>query len=153
MEIKLNHNEILFLQGESGIVGIIKVAKEDKMLFIGTPDNEEIVQFLESDDLIAVSGFGTTEKYEKGIRALAYLTKEMDSPILVLPKDHPSSKRLSLVLSVGDKVHLDCNIRPGTHPEQDVLCSCDSLSGLWIEKTPDGVKLSRDIENYKIEEF
>ncbi|MCQ2972562.1 MAG: hypothetical protein MJ209_04690 [archaeon] len=153
MEIKLNHNEILFLQGESGIVGIIKVAKENKMLFIGTPDNEEIVQFLESDDLIAVSGFGTTPKYEKGIRALAYLTKEMDSPILVLPKDHPSSKRLSLVLSVGDKVQLDCNIRPGTHPEQDVLCSCDSLSGLWIEKTPEGVKLSREIENYKIEDF
>ena len=38
------------------------------MLFIGTPDNDEIVQFLESDDLIAVSGFGTSEKFEKGIR-------------------------------------------------------------------------------------
>ena len=60
MIIDFNNDEILFLEGETGIVGIIKVAQENKMLFIATQDNEEIVQFLEKDDLIAVSNFKKT---------------------------------------------------------------------------------------------
>ena len=55
MNIDFKNDEILFLEGETGTVGIVKVAYENKMLFIATQDNEEIVQFLESDDLIAVS--------------------------------------------------------------------------------------------------
>ena len=38
-EIKFTKDEILFLLGESGMVGIVK-AGEDKMLFIGTPDSD-----------------------------------------------------------------------------------------------------------------
>lgn len=150
MEIKINNNQILFLEGETGIVGIIKVSYKNKMLFIGTPDNDEIIQYLEADDLIAISSFN---KDKKAIRSLAYLTKETDNPIIVLNKNHPSSKRLQLVLSVGDKINLNCNITPGTHPEQNVLCSCDSLSGLNIKKTKTGIKLNKKIENFKIEEF
>jgi len=149
-EIKLNSSEILFLIGDTGTVGIVKVAN-DQMLFIGTPDKEEIVMYLEKDDLIAVSAFGKGEKYEKAIKAMAYITREMESPIIVLPKDHPSSQRLKMVLSVGDTVRLDCNITPGTHPEQDILCSCDSLSGLKIEKTEEGIAISGELENYKVE--
>jgi len=148
-EIKLKPSEILFLIGDSGTVGVVKVAK-NQMLFIGTPDKEEIVMYLEKDDLIAVSAFGTGEKYEKAIKSIAYLTREMESPIIVLPKDHPSSKRLKTVLSVGETVQLDCDISPGTHPEQDILCSCESLSGLRIDKTENGVAISEKIENYKI---
>ena len=136
-EIKFTKDEILFLLGESGMVGIVK-AGEDKMLFIGTPDSDEIVQY---------------EKYEKGIRSLAYLTRDIESPILVLPKDHPSSKRLKMVLSVGENVRLDCGIVPGTHPEQDILCSCDSLSGLNIVKSKEGVVIEGEVKNYKIEPF
>ena len=55
------------------MVGIIKVAYENKMLFIATQDNEEIVQFLEKDDLIAVSNF---KKDKRAIRSQAYLTRE-----------------------------------------------------------------------------
>ena len=47
MNIDFKNDEILFLEGENGIVGIIKVAYENKMLFIATQDNEEIVQFLQ----------------------------------------------------------------------------------------------------------
>ena len=92
-------------------------------------------------------------KYEKGIRSLAYLTRDIESPILVLPKDHPSSKRLKMVLSVGENVRLDCGIVPGTHPEQDILCSCDSLSGLNIIKSKEGVIIDGTVPNYKIEPF
>ena len=150
MNIDFKNDEILFLEGETGIVGIVKVAYENKMLFIATQDNEEIVQFLEKDDLIAVSNF---KKDKRAIRSQAYLTREEDSPIVILNKNHPSTKRLSQVLSVGEKVNLNCNITPGTHPEQDVLCSCDSLSGLTISKTSKGVSLNRKHDKYTIERF
>ena len=99
------------------------------------------------------SGKSNFEKYEKGIRALAYITRDIESPIIVLPKEHPASKRLKMVLSVGENVRLDCGIRPGTHPEQDILCSCDSLSGLNIIKSKDGVIIEGEVKNYKIEPF
>ncbi len=120
------------------------------MLFIATQDNEEIVQFLEKDDLIAVSNF---KKDKRAIRAQAYLTQTENSPIVILNKTHPSVKRLETVLSVGSRVCLNCNITPGTHPEQDVLCSCDSLSGLEIDKTETGIKLNKKFNNYHIEKF
>lgn len=153
LNINFKDNEILFLNGDSGLVGIVKVANSNKTLFIGTPDNDEIAVFLEKDDLIAISSFNNSKKYEKAIESLAFLTREMTSPIIVLDKNHPSSKRLALVLSVGEKVKLDCNIKPGTHPEQDILCSCEGLSGLIIEKTENGIKLNKDFNNYKIKEF
>jgi hypothetical protein len=148
-EINLDSSEVLFLIGDRGTVGIVKIAN-DQMLFIGTPEKEEIVMYLEKGDIIAISTFGVGEKYEKAIKSLAYLTREMESPIIVLPKDHPSSKRLKTVLSVGETVRLDCNITPGTHPEQDILCSCDSLSGLKIDKSEKGVTIDGEVENNKI---
>ena len=148
--IEFNNDEILFLEGETGMVGIIKVAYENKMLFIATQNNEEIVQFLEKDDLIAVSNF---KKDKRAIRSQAYLTREENSPLVILNKEHPSTKRLETVLSVGDRVCLNCNITPGTHPEQDVLCSCDSLSGLEISKTETGIKLNQYFDKYTIEKF
>ncbi|OQD58178.1 hypothetical protein MBBAR_26c00070 [Methanobrevibacter arboriphilus JCM 13429 = DSM 1125] len=151
-KIDLQPTEVLFLIGDTGTVGIVKVANE-QMLFIGTPEKEEIVLYLEKDDLIAISAFGTGQKYEKAIKSMAYITREMESPIIVLPKDHPSSKRLKMVLSVGESVRLDCNITPGTHPEQDILCSCDSLSGLRIDKTKNGVNITGNTVNHKIEKL
>lgn len=150
MNIDFKNDEILFLEGETGIVGIIKVAYENKMLFIATQDNEEIVQFLETDDIIAVSNF---KKDKRAIKSQAYLSREESSPLVILNKDHPSTKRLETVISIGDEVNLNCNIIPGTHPEQNVLCSCDSLSGLNITKTETGIKLNKEFDNFTIEKF
>lgn len=150
MNIDFKNDEILFLEGETGIVGIIKVAYENKMLFIATQDNEEIVQFLESDDIIAVSNF---KKDKRAIKSQTYLSREESSPLVILNKDHPSTKRLETVISIGDEVNLNCNIIPGTHPEQNVLCSCDSLSGLNITKTETGIKLNKEFDNFTIEKF
>lgn len=150
MNIDFKNNEILFLEGETGIVGIVKVAHDNKMLFIATQDNQEIVQFLESDDIIAVSNF---KKNKRAIRSQAYLSREESSPLIILNKDHPSTKRLETVISIGDEVNLNCNIIPGTHPEQNVLCSYDSLSGLEIIKTPNGIKLNKEFDNFTIEKF
>ena len=95
MNIDFKDDEILFLEGETGMVGIVKVAYENKMLFIATQDNEEIVQFLESDDIIAVSNF---KKDKRAIRSQAYLSREESSPLVILNKEHPSTKRLETVI-------------------------------------------------------
>ena len=150
MKINFKNDEIIFLEGENGTVGIIKVAYENKILFIATQDNEEIVQFLEPDDIIAVSNF---KKDKRAIKSQAYLSREESSPLIILNKDHPSTKHLETVLSIGDRVNLNCNITPGTHPEQNILCSCDSLSGLEIIKTPTGIQLNKPFDNYYIEKF
>ena len=150
MKINFKNDEIIFLEGENGTVGIIKVSYENKILFIATQDNEEIVQFLEPDDIIAVSNF---KKDKRAIKSQAYLSREESSPLIILNKDHPSTKHLETVLSIGDRVNLNCNITPGTHPEQNILCSCDSLSGLEIIKTPTGIQLNKPFDNYYIEKF
>lgn len=150
--IKLSPEEILFLPGSSGELGVVKPGR-DMQIFIGTPEKEEIVLFLSSDDLIAVSAFETGQKAEKGIMSMIYLLKEFGSPIVVLPRDHPTSKRLPLVVSCGEYVRLDCGIQAGTHPEQDILCACEDLSGLELRGVEGAVEVSGDLKEFKVEKI
>ncbi len=138
--VRLNPDEILFLKGNSGELGIVKASK-DLQIFIGTPEGEEIVQFLDAEDLIAVSAFSVGKKAENGIKCMVHLLREHASPIVVLPKNHPTSKRLKMVVSCGDFLRLDCGIQPGTHPEQDILCACEDLSGVKIQAVDSGVEI------------
>lgn len=149
--VKLSPDEILFLKGSSGELGIVKAGK-DMQIFIGTPDGDEVVQFLQADDLIAVSAFCIGEKAEKGIKCMINILKELSSPIVVLPENHPTSKRLKMVVSCGDSIKLDCNIQPGTHPEQDILCACEDLSGIEIHAVPGGVGI-KGTSNFKVEKL
>lgn len=151
-KIGVNPDEILFLVGSSGELGVVKAGR-DIQIFIGTPEKEEIVLFLGADDLIAVSAFKTGEKAEKGIKSMVYLLKEFSSPIVVLPKDHPTSKRLPLVVSCGERVRLDCGIQAGTHPEQDILCACEDLSGIELHGVKDAIEVSGDLKHFKVEKI
>ena len=150
--LRIRSDQILFLIGNSGEVGIIK-AGEKKKIFIGMPDKEEIVVFLEPEDLIVVSAFDNGEKAERGIRSLLYLLRELNFPITVLPENHPTSSRLPMVVATGDFIHLNCNIIPGTHPEQDVLCACNDLSNTEIIATGDGVKVEGTVKGLKLKIF
>lgn len=150
--VKLSPDEILFLKGSSGELGIVK-ARKDMQIFIGTPEGEEIVQFLQAEDLIAVSAFSIGEIAEKGIKCMIHLLRELSSPIVVLPENHPTSKRLQMVVSCGDTIRLDCNIQPGTHPEQDILCACEDLSGIEIVAAEGGVDIQGSIPNTEIEKL
>lgn len=146
-ELPLPPTEVLFLQGSTGVVGLAKFGKKGS-IFMGTPDLEEIAIFMGPDDLIAVSAFDTGNRVEKGIKSMIHLLREMGAPLVVLPDDHPTSKRLPLVISCGELVHLDCQIQPGTHPEQDILCACDELSGLKIKATSTGVEIQGDLRDW-----
>jgi hypothetical protein len=148
--IGLGPDEILFLIGSSGELGLAKTGRNME-IFIGTPEKDEIVIFLEKDDLIAVSTFDVGEKAEKGIKSMIYLLKEFSSPIIVLPENHPTSKRLKMVVACGDHIRLDCNVQAGTHPEQDILCACQDLSGLDINAVPHGLEIDGIIKHFKVE--
>ncbi len=147
---RIDTSQILFLSGDSGTVGIVK-SGQARMVFIGTPDEDEVVMFLEKDDLLVISAFGKGPIVEKGIKSMAYLLREMESPIIVLPDNHPTSKRLKMVVAVGSHVRLDCDIVPGTHPEQDILCACESLSGVKLSSTEEGVLIEGNVDYLKLE--
>jgi len=53
-------------------------------------------------------------------------------PLVVLPKNHPGSSRLKMVVAVGDEILLACDIQRGTHPEQNLICSSGELAGLRL---------------------
>lgn len=142
--LRVDPSQILFLIGDTGTVGVVK-SLQNQTLFIGTPDEDEVVMFLEEDDLFVISAFGKGIEVEKGIKCMSYLLREMASPIIVLGENHPTSQRLKMVVAVGSQVRLDCNIIPGTHPEQDILCSCESLSGVQIKSTPEGVEIEGNL--------
>ena len=151
-KIALNPDEILFLKGETGEVGVIKYGKFGT-IFIGTPEKDEIALFLEPDDLIAVSAIKTYNKIEEGIKSLIFLIRDHGTPLIVLPADHPTSSRLPMVASCGEMIRLDCNINPGSHPEQDILCATDDLSGLEIRSTSGGVEIKGNLKEFKVEKF
>lgn len=151
-KITISNDEILFLKGQSGTVGIAKFAKEGH-IFIGTPDKEEIAMFLEPKDIVAVSAINSSPVIEQGIKSLIFLLRDVGAPLVVLPPNHPTSNRLPMVASCGEKINLDCTITPGTHPEQDILCACEELSGIEIKGTDDGIEINGPLKDFKIEKI
>jgi hypothetical protein len=138
-DISLKESEILLLRGKAGTVAIVKVGL-DGQFFLET-ENEEIVLGLESHDLIVASALSVDEKTEKGLKCVLFMIREIRSPLIVLPKNHPASPRLPIVVSVGKKTVLSCNITPGTHPNQDVLCGSNEFDRLEVTGTPEGVQI------------
>ncbi|HIE32330.1 MAG TPA: hypothetical protein EYP67_08170 [Methanosarcinales archaeon] len=145
--IEIGFDEILYLCGKEGVVGIVKAGVGQ--WFIET-EEEEVVLSTEEDDLFVASGFGTDERMINGIRCMLYLVREIGSPLIVLPKDHPASGRLRIVVSAGEKTTISCDIVPGTHPEQDVLCGGDEFDGMQVIGVAGGVRL-QNIDLSKID--
>ena len=100
---------------------------------------EELSQEVSPDDLVVVSApeGGDPEP----ARMLLELVRRYRMPLLVLPKNHPGSGRLPLVVSVAGSLSLSCDIRRGTHPDQHLLCSSGELAGITLEGLEDGVSL------------
>ncbi len=139
-DISLDESEMLLLRGTAGIVAIVK-AGPNGQFFLET-ENEEIVLGMEPHDLIVASALCVDEKTEKGLKCVLFMIREIRSPLIVLPKDHPASPRLPIVVSAGKKTVLNCNITPGTHPNQDVLCGSNEFDNMEITGTPEGVQIT-----------
>ncbi|HWQ47541.1 MAG TPA: hypothetical protein VN414_01090 [Methanosarcina sp.] len=138
-DILLKESEILLLRGTAGTVAIVKAGPRGQF-FLET-ENEEIVLGLEPHDLIVASALSVDEKTEKGLKCVLFMIREIRSPLIVLPKNHPASQRLPIVVSVGEKTILSCNITPGTHPNQDVLCGSSEFNSLEVTGTLEGVHI------------
>jgi hypothetical protein len=136
--IQLKSDEILLVRGKEGTIGIIKIG-ENKQFFLET-DTEEIILALEPDDLLVASGFGIDKTIINGLKCVLYMIRVVGSPFIALPKKHPASKRLKIVVSAGDRIRLSCSITPGTHPEQDILCGAGEFDGVEISGVEGGVE-------------
>jgi hypothetical protein len=138
MKIQLKDNEIAYLSGSRGTLAFVKTL--GRHFFVDT-EHEEIIIFTEDDDLLVASAFQAGEKIRRGLKCMLYLIREMESPLIVLPKGHPASPRLTMVVSVGSRTRVSCEIEPGTHPEQDVLCGSSEFHGLEVLASPGGAVL------------
>lgn len=137
--LSLDADEILFLCDDSNTVGIVKAAHTGRVLI--ETDDEELVQFLYEDDLIAVSCFLGGLRAENMVRCMLYLVREGGVPLLVLKKGHPATRRIPLVVSAGERIALSGCIVPGTHPEQDVLCGKGAMDGMVLKAENGGVSI------------
>jgi len=131
-------SEIALISGKHAFLLVAK-ANARFPLCIESPEGE-VCQGVDPEDLIVVSA-PEGGPIEPGIM-LIDLVRGYGMPLLVLPKDHPGSRRLALVVSVGPVIRTSCTIRRGTHPEQDVICSHDELSGITLTGTSDGYTVS-----------
>jgi len=138
MRIKIADDEIAYLRGRTGTLALARTL--GRHFFLET-EREEIVLFTEPEDLIVASSFGTGDAVERGLRYTIFHIRELGSPLIVLPKGHPASPRLKVVVSVGKRTRISCRIQPGTHPEQDVLCGAEEMDGLEIHGTSDGAEV------------
>jgi hypothetical protein len=91
---------------------------------------EEYCQTIEPYHLVAVSapeGGDFTPAL-----MLMELVRSYRFPLIVLPRNHPGSRRLRYVVSAGPEILLSCGISRGTHPEQHLLCSSPELAGIIL---------------------
>jgi hypothetical protein len=139
MRVQLKEDEIAYLLGQAGTIALAKTL--GNFFYLDT-DVEEIVLFTEPEDLIVASAFGTGDRIRRGLRCTIYQIRELNSPLIVLPKDHPASHRLKSVVSIGQRTKMSCEIQPGTHPEQDVLCGSEEFHGLEILADSEGAVVS-----------
>jgi hypothetical protein len=128
----------LLIRGNNSFL-LIGMAKDRFSLCIET-STEEFCQGVMPGDVIVISApeGGAVEP----ALMLMELVRTYHVPLLVLPRDHPGSRRISRVVSVAPEVRTSCSIVRGTHPEQHLVCSSDELSGLSIRGAFGGLEIT-----------
>jgi len=104
-KILLSSNEMLLMHGDSGMLAVVKAGAQ-RQFFVDTPEGEFVLA-VGPEELLVASGFGTDERIENGLRCVLYMIREVNSPLIVLPKNHPASAPVSythLTLPTSDLV-------------------------------------------------
>ena len=110
----------------------------------------------EPEDLIVASSWGVGNKVKRALACTIFQLRVMQAPLIVLPKGHPASPRLKVVVSIGERTRCSCQIQPGTHPEQDVLCACQEFHQIEIIGRPGGAEilgLAEEESNIAVQKF
>ncbi|MDK2974351.1 MAG: hypothetical protein PWP08_722 [Methanofollis sp.] len=63
---------------------------------------------------------------------LLLLVRDHHFPVFALPKGHPGSAWVPMVISTAPLIALSCGIVRGTHPDQHLLCSSAELAGIVL---------------------
>lgn len=138
----------LCIRGKDSFILVGKVLSPFT-LFIET-QKEEYCQYLETGFLVAVSA---PEGGDTGQAAvLLELVRKYHAPLVVLPRDHPGSRRLKMVVSAGDAIELNCSIQRGTHPEQHLLCCSEEMAGMVLKTSPHGLEITGIPDSVRIEQ-
>ena len=127
----------LVLGGPSSFLAVARALRR-LPLCIETVEGE-VVQGLDPDDLIVASAPNGGPLAPALM--LIELVRRYGLPLVVLPKGHPGSRRLGVVVSAGPAIRIACGIQRGTHPEQDVLCGADEFAGLILRGLSGGVEV------------
>jgi hypothetical protein len=136
--IQLLPDEFLQISKGSSFL-IIAKANVQFALCIET-SSEEFCLTIEPDDLIAVSAPEGGEP--EAAAMLIELVRRYHTPLIVLPGNHPGSRRLRYVVSAGPVIVTNCSILRGTHPEQHLICASESLSGVTLQGIKGGVRIT-----------
>jgi hypothetical protein len=131
-------DEFLLIRGKQSFL-LVALIKSSFGLCIET-SQDEYCQGVDAGDLVIVSA--PEDGAIEPALMLIELVRTFHMPLLVLPKDHPGSRRISYVVSVGPEIITSCSIRRGTHPEQYLICSSDELSGISLKRSNQGVDIS-----------
>jgi hypothetical protein len=131
-------DESLLIKGKQSFL-LVALVKNSFGLCIET-SQDEYVQGVEAGDLVVVSA--PEDGAIEPALMLIDLVRIFHVPLLVLPKNHPGSKRISYVVSVGPEIFTSCSIRRGTHPDQHLICSSDELAGISMKRVEHGVDVS-----------
>jgi len=130
-------DELLLISGKHSFLLIAKVS--DLFGLCIETSKEEFCQRVDPGDLIVVSA-PEGGHFEPALM-LMDLVRTYHIPLLVLPKDHPGSRRISCVVSVAPEIYTSCSIQRGTHPEQHLVCSSGELAGITLKGTEQGVDI------------
>jgi len=145
--VELTRSEILSLKGKTSFLLAGKAGKRFPLIIL-TVDGE-YCQTLEEDDIIAVSA--PEGGSPRAAAMLMELVRTDHVPLVVLPRDHPGSRRLKYVVSAGSEILLDCSIKRGTHPEQHLLCSSEELGGITLAGIPGALEITGLGEGISVE--
>jgi hypothetical protein len=129
MRRSLPPGELLLIEGRQSFL-LVGRAEHTFTLYIET-SQQEYMQGVVPDDLIVISS-PEGGPYEPAIMLLE-LVRTYHMPLIVLPREHPGTRRLKLVVAVAPRICTDCSIVRGTHPEQHLLCSSEELAGIVLE--------------------
>jgi hypothetical protein len=131
-------DEFLLVSGEHSFLLAAK-ANARFGLCIEAPETE-YCQTVEADDLVVVSA-PEGGAIEPAIM-LAEFVRTYRMPLIVLPKNHPGSRRFSYLVSVWPEIYTSCAIQRGTHPEQHLICSSDELAGITLKGLSGSLEIS-----------
>ncbi|MFZ0006588.1 MAG: alpha/beta hydrolase [Methanoregula sp.] len=142
-------DDVLIVKGAHSFL-LVAPVRENFALCLETRDNE-YVQGVHAGDVVVVSA-PEDGPVEPALMILE-LVRTYHLPVIVLPRNHPGSKRIPYVISVAPEIQTSCSVVRGTHPEQHLICSSDELAGLTIRMTREGITLFPLADTFTLEKI